>query len=336
MSRQSEAATRAPTLAWRAGIAAALALFAAVLSWLVTHRPGFGIPDFHWWWVGARALLDGQNPYEVVPRVIGGNFRLLHPMPAVLVTAPFALLRPDIALSLFSALSTAALAFGVTKTSYDRLPLFLSACFAHAAVMGQWSIILTAALFLPGLSFLWAVKPNVGLPLLGASLSWRVAVAMATVTLFSLVVMPTWPREWLGQLGGTPHFSPLRTGVGAVAILAILRWRRPEARLVALLSVVPQSPYAYEVLPLFLVPQTRVQSYVLVIGSDVVMGVNVLTRGMRTHLLLNSLAIVVAMYLPALVMVLRRPNEGSLPAWLERFSQRLPEPIRGRIPAVTP
>ena len=70
-------------------------------------------------------------------------------MPAVLVAVPFALLRPDVALSLFSALSTAILAFAVTRTSYARLPLFLSASFAHAAVMGQWSLLLTAALFAP-------------------------------------------------------------------------------------------------------------------------------------------------------------------------------------------
>ena len=327
--------SHAPTLFARVAIAGALALFSAVLSWLVTHRAGFGIPDFHWWWVGARALLDGQDPYEAAPRIIGGGiFRLYHPMPAMLITAPFALLRPDVALSLFSALSTGALAFGVTRRSYDRLPLFLSASFAHAAVMGQWSILLSAALFLPWLSFAWAAKPNVGVPLLGTSLSWRSAAAMATLTVLSLVVMPTWPREWIAQLSGTPHFSPLRTGVGAVTILALLRWRRPEARLVALLGVVPQSPYSYEVLPLFLVPQTRAQTYVLVIGSDVVMAVNALTRGMdkSMHLLLNSLTIVIAMYLPALVMVLRRPNEGRLPAWLERLSQRLPQAIRGRIP----
>jgi hypothetical protein len=226
----------------------------------------------------------------------------------------------------------------VTKTSYDRLPLFLSASFAHAAVMGQWSILLSAALFLPWLSFAWAVKPNVGVPLLGTSLSWRSGLAMATLTALSLLMMPTWPREWVGQLSGTPHFSPLRTGVGALTIAALLRWRRPEARLVALLGVVPQSPYAYEVLPLFLVPQTRAQTYVLVIGSDIVMAVNALTRGMgkSTHLLLNSLAIVVAMYLPALVMVLRRPNEGCLPTWLERLSQRFPRSLRGRAPVVAP
>src|SRR5689334_5070723 len=129
-----EGAGTPPALLARIAISCALGLFAAAISWIGTHRTGFGVPDFHWWWVGARAFLDGQDPYEAVPRVIGPAFRLYHPMPAVLVTVPFALLRPDVALSLFSALSTAILAFAVTRTSYARLPLFLSASFAHAAV----------------------------------------------------------------------------------------------------------------------------------------------------------------------------------------------------------
>src|SRR6476469_6395118 len=80
-----------PTLIARITIAAALGLFAAAISWIGTHRTGFGVPDFHWWWVGARALLDGQNPYTAVPRIIGPEYRLFHPLPAVLVTVPFAL-----------------------------------------------------------------------------------------------------------------------------------------------------------------------------------------------------------------------------------------------------
>ena len=37
----------------------------------------------------------------------------------------------------------------------------------------------------------------------------------------------------------------------------------------------------------------------------------------------------VAAIVPALIMVLRRPNEGELPARLERVSARLPMWIRG-------
>jgi hypothetical protein len=317
-------------------IAIGLGLFAATISWFATHRPGFGVPDFHWWWVGARAVLDGQNPYEAVPRIIGSEFRLFHPMPAMLVTLPLAFLPPDVALSLFSAISTAVLAYVVTRHSYHLLPLFLSASFAHAAVMGQWSLILTAALLVPWLAFLGAAKPNVGIAMLGASLSWRAAVAMVAVAVVSLALMPTWPKEWLAQLPASPyHFSPLRTPIGFLTLAALARWRRPEARLLAVLGVVPQSPFVYEVLPLFLIPRTRFQSYALVIGSDLALGVYLYTRGMDTSSFYryNGLAIVVAVYLPALWMVVRRPNEGVVPAWLERASAVLPSWLRGRASA---
>jgi hypothetical protein len=154
----------------------------------------------------------------------------------------------------------------------------------------------------------------------------------------SLFVMPTWPREWLAQLPSSPyHFSPLRTPVGFLTLLALLRWRRPEARLLAVMGVVPQSPFVYEALPLFLIPRTRMQNYALVIGSDLALGVYIATRGRPTSEFfhVNGIAVVVAMYLPVLVMVLRRPNDGSLPAWMERFSQALPPWLRGR-PASTP
>jgi hypothetical protein len=325
----------APPTRTRILIAIGLGLFAAAISWFATHRPGFGVPDFHWWWVGARALLDGQNPYEVVPRVIGSEFRLFHPMPAMLVTLPLAYLPPDVALSLFSAISTAVLAYVVTRYSYHLLPLFLSASFAHAAVMGQWSLILTAAMLVPWLAFLGAVKPNVGIAMLGASLSWRAAAAMVAIVVISLALMPTWPKVWLAQLSSSPyHFSPLRTPIGFLTLAALARWRRPEARLLAVLGVVPQSPFVYEVLPLFLIPRTRFQSYALVIGSDLALGVYLYTRGMDTSSFYryNGLAIVIGLYLPALWMVLRRPNEGAVPAWLERASALLPSWLRGRAP----
>jgi hypothetical protein len=329
----------APTLQARVAIALALGLFAATVAWIATHRPGFGVPDFHWWWVGARALLDGQNPYEAVPLIIGPEFRLFHPMPAVVLAVPFALLAPDVALSLVSGLSAAVLAFAVTKESYDRLPLFLSASFAHAAVMGQWSLILTAAMLLPWLAFIGAAKPNVGVAMLGQSLSWRAALAMLLFAVATLVVMPTWPREWFAQLPNSPyHFSPLRTPLGFLLLLALARWRRPEARLLVVLGVVPQSPFVYEALPLFLVPKTRFQTYALVIGSDLALGVYAWTRGMDTERLffLNGVAVVVGMYLPALWMVWRRPNEGTVPAWLERASAVLPPWIRGQPVATSP
>jgi hypothetical protein len=134
------------------------------------------------------------------------------------------------------------------------------------------------------------------------------------------------------------HFSPLRTPLGFLLLLALARWRRPEARLLVVLGVIPQSPFVYEALPLFLVPRTRFQTYALVIGSDLALGVYALTRGMETDrfYFLNGIAVVVGMYLPALWMVWRRPNEGVVPAWLERMSTVLPPWIRGQSAATTP
>jgi len=310
----------------------AIGLFAALIAWIATHRAGFGTPDFHWWYVGARALLDGQNPYAAVPEAIGSQFRLFHPLPAVLLTVPLAGLPPDWALSIFSAVCSAVLAFAVTRASYERLPLFLSASFAHAAIMGQWSLILTAAFLLPWLAFVGAAKPNVGVALVASSLSWRAAAAMLAFTLLSLVVMPTWPREWLAQLPNSPyHFSPLRAPGGFLLLLALLRWRRPEARLVAALAVVPQSPFVYETLPLFLVARSRFEVYALVIGSDLALGAYALAdrADVAAFFRTNSLAMLIAMYLPALVLVLRRPNEGTVPPWLERASRILPASLRG-------
>lgn len=50
--------------------------------------------------------------------------------------------------------------------------------------------------------------------------------------------------------------------------------------------------------------------------------------GMASTVALYGQAFLLFLYLPLTLMVLRRPNEGSVPAWLERPLSRL----RGRIP----
>jgi hypothetical protein len=314
-------------------IALGLGLFAATAAWIASHRPGFGVPDFHTWWLAARAVVDGENPYTVVPAAIGAEFQFFNPLPAAILAIPFALFRPDVGLALFSGVSASVLAYVVTRRSYDPLVMFLSASFAHTAVMGQWSMLLTAILFVPALSFVGAVKPNIGLAIVAALASWRAAATMVAFAAATLVVRPTWPAEWLSAIdASTWHFSPLTIPGGALLLLALLRWRRPEARLMAALTVLPQSPFVYEAMPLFLVPRSRPEFYALVIGSDIALGVYIYFRGtpIPEFLRLSGLAVVVCMYVPALVMVLRRPNEGALPAWLERAVFVLPARIRGK------
>ena len=322
-----------PALRSRVLVALAIGLFAGAAAWMASHRPGFGTPDFQWWWLTARALLDGDNPYAVIPTVLGPQFQFFNPLPAAVLAIPFALLRPEVGLALFSGLSAAILAFVVTRRSYGPLVMFLSASFAHTIVMGQWSLLLTAALFAPSLAFLGSAKPNIGVAIVAALASWRAAAAMVAFAALTLVFRPSWPLEWLAVVRTSSwHFSPLGIPGGALLLLALLRWRRPEARLVATLGLLPQSPFVYEAMPLFFVPRSRAGFYVLVIGSDLALAVYAYFRGLPTdqYLRTNGIAVVACMYLPALVMVLRRPNEGPVPEWLERAAAYLPARLRGQ------
>jgi hypothetical protein len=319
-----------PSRVHRLLIAAGIGLFAACVSWLVTHRPAFGAPpDFYWSWLSARELVHGRNPFST---------GIVYPLPAFLVAAPFTLLRYDVATALFSALSSALLAWVVTRQSYDRLPLFLSAAFGHGAVQGQWSMLLTAGLLAPSLSAVGAIKPNIGLCILAYRPTWRTALAMLAFASLGLLVMPDWPKQWLANFsapitsGTIIHFAPIRSPGGFLILLALWRWRRPEARLLAAMALVPQSPFVYEVLPLFAVARTRFESYALVIGTDVALAYYALgpKKDMATFFHNSGIAVFVCVYLVALVLVLRRPNEGPLPAWLESASRVLPGWLRGR------
>jgi hypothetical protein len=321
---------RAPRRTHRALIALGIGLFAASASWFATHRASFGAPpDFHWSWLAAKAVVHGQNPYST------GS---LYPLPAFLAAVPFTPFASDVATALFSAVTSAILAWVVTRQSYDRLPLFLSAAFAHGAVQGQWSMLLTAAVFAPALSAAGAIKPNIGIGLLAYRPTWQTAAAMLAFAALGLLIIPDWPRQWLATLGGpvtsgTPiHYSPIRSPGGLVALLALLRWRRPEARLLAAMSIVPQSPFVYEVLPLFAVARTRFETYALVIGTDVALAFYVLLpkKDMVAYFHYNGIAVFACVYVVALILVFRRANEGAVPVWLEAASGVLPRWLRGR------
>src|SRR5688500_10145207 len=81
---------------------------------MVSH-PQHLAKDFSYPWRAARALLAGDNPYEVM-RAVGEypfNAGLLYPLPAALVATPFAPLRPEIAGALFVGLSAALLGWAM-------------------------------------------------------------------------------------------------------------------------------------------------------------------------------------------------------------------------------
>jgi hypothetical protein len=104
---------------------------------------------------------------------------------------------------------------------------------------------------------------------------------------------------------------------GFVILLALLRWRRPEARLLFGLGILPQTPGLYDTVPLYLVPRGFRESCILAITGNVALLLLVIGPGLTTAeigalygdrvMLWSSLF----MYLPCVLMILRRPNDES-------------------------
>jgi len=282
--------------------------------------------DFTWHWLAARALIEGKNPYVVI--TAGGPYQLdapyVYPLTTAIAAVPFALfLAPAAAAATWIGVGTALMAFAVTKTGYTRLLMFLSMPYLWAANAGQFSPILVAACLLPWLGFITPVKPQIGIVSLLYKPS-RIAFAGAlTFLALSLVIDPAWPREWMDVL---PHRVPgiYRSPVtvlfgGPLLVLALLRWKRTDARLLFLMAIVPQNMLFYDQLLLWLIPRTRNE---LMILGTLSLAAPLIASFFLPHAPLNIRAvnrayapvIVALIYLPCLVMVLRRKNEGEVSA----------------------
>lgn len=311
---------------------------------------GGSLADFDQVRYAAIALWRGQDPYVVIGpgQRFAWPWPFFYPLSAAVAFVPFAALPQLAARTLFVGGSAAALAFGLTRRGWHALLALLCPWGFYAIYLGQWTPALTAALALaPGagagvaLGALAAAKPNVALALLGGApwprrrgdRAWRtLALAAGTFAVLvaaSLIARPHWPVEWRATVRGATHFRPaaLLPG-GALALLALLRWRRPEARLVAALACVPQTFWWYDALPLALVPRTRAESLAFALGGWAAYGCFQLagpavagTPAAR-FALVGQLTVAGA-YIPSVLMVLRRPNEGEVPEWLDRAARRL-------------
>ncbi|HZJ01166.1 MAG TPA: hypothetical protein VFD22_10940 [Gemmatimonadaceae bacterium] len=295
------------------GIGAAGALVHYLKIKAVPDHPG----DFGLAWFGARAMLHGGNPYELIGpgMVYDWPWPLIYPLTAMAAALPFALFPQIPATLSFVFLSCALLAYSVTRKAWHPLIMFLSAAFFIAAGAAQWSPLLTAAIGIPPLAIFFGAKPTVGFALaVGAAQRVRVFAIAGLVVLVavSIAMFPGWPLAWLHSLKTATQVAPplLRFG-GSVVLVALLRWRRAEARLIVALACVPQTGSWYEILPLFLVASNAQEMMILCMTSsagyllqDVVM-----TARNETEFNAQVGALMVALaYLPATIMVLRRPN----------------------------
>jgi hypothetical protein len=270
------------------------------------------ISDWDPTWAATKALVRGESPYAAIQVPPWPNW-LLYPLPALLVTVPFTYIPLPLARGIFAAIGTAAFTYVITRRHRWTLYFLISGAMLWSWADVQWPPLLIAAVLTPSLSWLLAVKPTLGFALWTAWPSRRAAVGGLLFVGISLLVWPGWVQEWLASVAKTPHEPHFLRPGGFLLLLGLLRWRRPDGRLLASLSLVPQTTALYETLPLALLCRNRPQAA----------GFAGLT--MLAHLLyllgpqgpwpvgaeFQWWVLLGLVYLPAVVLVLKRPNEAD-------------------------
>jgi hypothetical protein len=279
--------------------------------------------DFAPAWFGARALLAGSNPWaQVGPGLtFDWPWPLLYPAPALVLAIPFAAVTEIVATATLVGASTFLLVWGVTRSGPHRLPAFASLPFFIASAAGQWTALLGSGWFLPLTAFAWIAKPTIGLALLVATASVRsVAIAVSSgvvLLLVSFALSPGWVPEWVSVIRDADHMQPLAASRGGfIVFAALLRWRRPEARLLLAMALVPQTPAFYDLLLILLiVPATLRQAMAMTAVCNAgLLLLNLVPVTEETFVPVRAMASLVSCYLPALIIVLRRENAGAPPA----------------------
>ena len=293
--------------------------------------------DFSQLKFGAEAMLHGGDPYKLVGmgKVFPSAFPIMYPATAYTAVMPFTLLNDRAAGALFIALGTFLLAYGSTAGTWHRLPMFASFAFTHNVQLAQWSPLMTAMLFLPWLAVFSSGKPNQAIPILASSPSVKMirAATLGTAVLFliSVAFLPQWPWEWLKIVSrGSQMQPPLIHLGGFFILLALLRWRRPEAWLVLLMACMPASWAWYNLLILLAaVPKTYREAAMLSLVSSfgALLAINILPGPSSPTSFPFWWAFQVAFgYLPATILILTRPNVREAPPWAEPIKRRQVSP----------
>ena len=255
--------------------------------------------------------------------------RLFYPLPALLIVAPFTVLPLRLAHAAFIGAAAGGLSWRLSRWAWWPLLVFSTPSFFMAAVIGQWSPWLTLGAIMPTAGFLLAAKPTLGLACFAYRPSWRAVIGVALISAISLALMPHWPVEWLDNLHTViGHRPPILLPGGFIIALALFRFRQPEARLLLAMACVPQLAFFADQVPLFLSARTRREGVFYAVTSTLVFLVWLLF----TPTPVGDWYILLGCYAPALYIVLRRPNEGALPPWLERRLASWPMWLRGRAP----
>jgi hypothetical protein len=232
----------------RVVVSAAVGAASGVFCWFLMKHLHQDAADFRWALHLAQRMLLRQNPYDTPLEQ--------YPLTAGLLALPFVRLAPETAAGLFYGISSALLAFGLTRYSYRGLLIFLAYPYWAGLITVQWSPIIAASAFFPLLQPVAMAKPQIGLPVFLTHLSRRGLLACLTVGAISLIVMPRWPQLWFRQMTHYEHFIPILVLPGPLLLLALWRRRDRDAILLLLAACMPQR-WFFDSFILWLIPKSR-------------------------------------------------------------------------------
>ncbi len=305
----------------------ACALFAAA------RRVAPGPSDFYVIWHASRIFLAGQNPYELIGpgRMIPFDWELHYPASTLVAAAPLTLFQERTADFVFVFSSAFLLAYGALRENLDRIWIFASAAFVVNAKSAQWSALTASGFFLPLMGIALCLKPSDGFAILAGTgrRTWLVAAVSALVLLVvSLIMMPEWPRYWISSVTTTWEFvSPVRRAGGFILLLAALRLRTKEGRLLLALALVPQVQSWYAALLPLLVARSKRENQILSLTSSLGYVLLIpLAMSSPTHEISAfdiGRMMVAYCYLPALIVVLKRDNTNDIHAGIGPSFRRI-------------
>ena len=302
----------APTRPGLAALVAALAFVVVCRLFLYAWMPDRS-NDFDFLYHAAARLLGGENPYPPATQWFP------YPLPAVLLAVPFTAIPLSLARPIFDVLVGAAFVYAMWR---HRGPYALLAVASGAYLLAMWNgqttPLIVAAALVPVLGIFLAVRPNTAAALWIAWPSLRTLLAASLVLVVSLVVLPSWPWDWwlALPLDHRPMMPPILRPFGFVLLLAALRWRLPEGRLILAIAFIPQTTLPYELVPLALIPANRLEMGIYVAGTWIAVaaaeGLH-LSDSMARWNVSGWPVTLCAVYLPMLYLAFRRQKSKSVP-----------------------
>jgi hypothetical protein len=267
--------------------------------------------DFDLLYDAAARLVRGENPYPLATPWFP------YPLPAVLLAVPFTAIPLILARPIFDVLVGWAFVYALWRYRgpYALLAV-VSGAYLFAMGNSQTTPLMVAATLVPAVGFLLAVRPNTGAALWMAWPSLRALLGASLFLLLGLVILPSWPWDWWMALplDNTQLAPPILRPFGFVLLLAALRWRSPEGRLILAIAFIPQSTLPYELVSLALIPANRAEMGIFVAGSWIAVaaaGGLHLSHSMAEWTATGWPVTLCAVYLPMLYLVLRRPRSRS-------------------------